>query len=368
MPSVSDQLHSRTEASIDDRAHEVFAQREINRRPTSRVLADRRPLRDLRRWAIGGAAAFALVAIISIAVFNAASRSDEHQAQTMGLLMPQKEMVAPKAAPRSDQSAYNGPARESTANKASANVQKDALSTNSYVQTPNSPAPLIARTAGLTILVKDFAAARTSLDTILARYGGYSASLTIDTPENSQRHFQASIRIPENKLTGALNDLKTLGRAVNETQSGEEVTQQHADLVARLQNSRETEQRLRAILEQRTGKIDDVLQVEQEIARVRGEIESMDSEQGALEHRVSFASVDLQLVEEYKEQLNPSPVSTSSRLRNAFIEGIRNASGTLLGLILFLERFAPSILIWAAIFGLPAFLVWRRFKRINAHV
>ena len=36
------------------------------------------------------------------------------------------------------------------------------------------------------------------------------------------------------------------------------------------------------------------------IARVRGEIESMEAEQKALEHRVDFASVEIQLSEEYK--------------------------------------------------------------------
>src|SRR5208282_5513880 len=106
--------------------------------------------------------------------------------------------------------------------------------------------------------------------------------------------------IPAQELAAALGELKSLGRVQNETQSGEEVTQQHTDLAARLKNSRETEERLRAILEQRTGKIEDVLQVEEEIARVRGEIESMEAQQKALEHRVDFVTVDLQLVQEYR--------------------------------------------------------------------
>jgi len=226
---------------------------------------------------------------------------------------------------------------------------------------PSSPAlPMIARTAALTILVKDFGTARTSLDMYLAKHSGYAASLSINTPENEQRQFQASLRIPANELVPALASLKSLGRVLNEGQSGEEVTQQHADLIARLQNSRETEQRLRDILQRRTGKIEDVLRVEEEISRVRGEIESMESEQKALEHRVTFTTVDLRLVEEFREKLDGSTTSTAGRLHNAFVNGIRNAFGTLLGLILFLEEFGPSILLWAAIFGIPAYLIWRR--------
>jgi len=71
-------------------------------------------------------------------------------------------------------------------------------------------------------------------------------------------------------------------------------------LVARLKNSRATEQRLVDILRQRPGKVSEVLEVEQEIARVRGEIEQMEADRKSLETRVQFATVKLQVNEEYK--------------------------------------------------------------------
>jgi hypothetical protein len=226
--------------------------------------------------------------------------------------------------------------------------------------------PLIARTVSLTILAKDLAASRPALDKILTQVHGYPASLTVNTPETGGRSLQASLRIPATDLPSALSSLRTLGRVLSETQSGEEVTQQHADLVARLQNSREEETRLRAILKQRTGKIEDVLQVEEAIAGVRGEIESMEAEQKSLEHRVDFATVDLQLTEEYKEQLGLSPGSASTRMYNALIAGLRNASDSVLGIVLFLEEFGPAILVWLFILGLPALLAWRRYQRTRA--
>jgi DNA-binding transcriptional regulator YhcF (GntR family) len=139
--------------------------------------------------------------------------------------------------------------------------------------------PMIASSVSLAILTKDFNAARPFLDLVLARHHGYAATLSANTQQNSARSLQASLRIPASELSPAIAELKSLGRVETESQSGEEVTQQHADLVARLKNSRETEQRLQAILQQRTGKISDVLAVEQEIARVRGEIEQMEAEQ-----------------------------------------------------------------------------------------
>jgi hypothetical protein len=222
---------------------------------------------------------------------------------------------------------------------------------------------MIARTVSLTLVVKDFAAARSTLDAILARHHAYAAELIVNTAQGAPRALNASLRVPALELAAALSELKSLGRVENESQSGDEVTQQHADLVARLKNSRETEQRLRAILQQRTGKISDVLQVEQEIARVRGEIEQMDAEQKALEHRVDFAAVNLKLADVYQAQLTmPSP-SIATRLRNGFVDGFHGAVETVIGIVLFFAEYGPALLIWAIILVLPAVMLWRRYRR-----
>jgi len=228
--------------------------------------------------------------------------------------------------------------------------------------------PMIARTVSLTLVVKDFAAARAMMDAILARRHAYAADLTVNTAEGAPRNLAASLRVPAPELASALSELKSLGRVENEAQSGEEVTQQHADLVARLKNSRETEQRLQAILQERTGKIGDVLAVEQEIARVRGGIEQMEAEQKSLEHRVDFAAVDLSLSEVYKAQLVPPAVSFGTRLHNGLVAGYHNAAESVFGTVLFFAEGGPTLLIWLFILGLPVLFLWRRYRRAVAAV
>lgn len=223
--------------------------------------------------------------------------------------------------------------------------------------------PMIARTVALSIVMKDFDAGRASLDAILTRHNGYAASLSVSTPEGAARMLQASLRIPAPQLTTALNELKALGPVEGETQNGEEVTQQHADLVAHIKNDHETEVRLQDILEKRTGKVKDVLEVEQEIARVRGEIEQMEAEQKTLEHRVDFATIDLKLAEEYKAQLNTPAPSVWMQLRNASVNGFRNAFESFLALLLFLAESGPSLLLWATLLGIPAWRLWKRYRR-----
>ncbi|HEV1993942.1 MAG TPA: DUF4349 domain-containing protein [Candidatus Acidoferrum sp.] len=225
------------------------------------------------------------------------------------------------------------------------------------------PAPMIARTVALSIVVNDFDTSRTSLDAILARHNGYAAGLNVATPQGAARALQASLRIPAPQLVAAVAELKALGRVESETQNGEEVTQQHADLLTRLKNSRETELRLQDVLRNRTGKVKDVLEVEEEIARVRGEIEQMEAEQQTLEHRVNFATIDLKLAEEYKAQLTTPAPSVAIQLRNAIVDGFRSAFESLLALVLFLAESGPTLLLWLMILSFPAWLLCRRYRR-----
>jgi len=222
-------------------------------------------------------------------------------------------------------------------------------------------APMIARTVSLAVRVKEVGAARTTLEAMLARHHGYTAQMTASAAEGAPHELQASLRIPAGDLEAALKDLRTLGRVENETQSGEEVTQQHQDLAARLKNSRETEARMQAILEQRTGRLSDVLEVEQEIARVRGEIESMEAEQAGLEHRVDFATVDVSVMEEAK--FDGVADSAAARMRDGLVTGFTNARETVVGMVVFGEEYGPAILVWAVVLGLPGIWLWRRYRR-----
>jgi anti-sigma factor RsiW len=256
-------------------------------------------------------------------------------------------------------------------------LQQQAISSNLEQPTPSPrgagivggnlstpfPEPMIARSATLSIVVKDFVGARSKLDAIVERHHGYAAQLTSNSEQNAARSLQASLRIPTSDLAAAITELKSLGAVQNETQSGEEVTQQHADLEARLKNSRETEHRLQAILEQRTGRVSDVLAVEQEIARVRGEIELMEAELASLGHRVAFATLDVTISEEYKAQMR-SPISgTWTQLQNAVVKGLREAGETILGLAIFLLERGPSFLVWLALLLPIGWFFWRRWRR-----
>jgi Domain of unknown function (DUF4349)/Putative zinc-finger len=342
-----------------------------------------------RLWAIGGGGAAVAIAVLVAVASVLFYRVVPHESRMTGYINPQQSDVdtysyAPAQQDARSEDAARGGVRQRKEARAEgmetlplragqvSSLTRIAPGVSGEVAPPPPPvpgsaAPMIARSVAITVLVKNIEAARRNLDDLLAKHGGYAAQLTINTPENGARSFQSSLRVPAGELATALTELRGLGRVQTETQSGEEVTQQHTDLAARLTNARETETRLRAILLQRTGKMEDVLEVEEKISETRGEIEQMEAEQKALEHRVAFASVELQLTEQYKAQLGEgAPQSVGTEMHNALVAGLRNAGGSLLGLVLFFEEYGPALVLWTVLLGGPVWLVWRIRRRRNA--
>jgi hypothetical protein len=286
------------------------------------------------------------------------------------------KLVSPTPAAKPEASYYNydalgnlTKAPESRAGKPQAPKTEDAEATDGEAagdeqeQKPGVPElPMIARTAGLTLVAKDFDKTRAAVEEILKRHNGYIGELNVSAPSDAGRTLTATLRIPAPQLEAALAELKQLGRVENELQGGEEVTAQYVDLAARLANAQHTEQRLTEILRSRTGKLQDVLKVELEIDRVRGEIEQMQAEKKELSKRVAFATLSATVKEEYKARLEGAPPSTGSRFRNAAVDGYNTVVEGLIDVGLFLLSSGPSLLIWAAILFFPARWLWRKLR------
>jgi hypothetical protein len=229
-------------------------------------------------------------------------------------------------------------------------------------QSPGLTGPMIIRAAGVTLATKDFEHARASLDGILKLHHGYFGELNVNTPTGAGRTFTATLRVPADQLDATMADLRKLGRVESESQSGQEVTAQYVDLEARLSNARNTERRLSDLLRQRTGKLSDVLAFETAISRVRGEVERMEAERKTLANQVDFATINTTVGEDYKAELQVMPVTTSRRIRNAAVEGYRTMVEGVVGLVLFLFSYGPSLLVWAAILFFPGRAAWRRLR------
>jgi anti-sigma factor RsiW len=225
------------------------------------------------------------------------------------------------------------------------------------------PAPMILRSAQITVVTPNLDQARAGMDQIVVRFGGYVGDLSASAPSDGPRKLTATLRIPAGQLDAALAEVKKLGRVESESQNGQDVTAQYVDLQARLSNSRNTERRLIDLLGQRTGKLSDVLEVETELSRVREEIERMEGERRLMAKQVEFATVAATISEEYKAAARPLPDSLGTRFHNAAVDGYESVVNFILGVALFVISDGPMLVVWAAILFFPARWAWRKWRR-----
>jgi hypothetical protein len=222
--------------------------------------------------------------------------------------------------------------------------------------------PMVERRAELVLTAVEFEKARVALETIVRRHGGYTSALTVTTPNATARTLDATLRVPADQLDAVLTEIKTLARVEEESQSGEEVTEQYVDLEARLANARNTEKRLTDLLHERTGKLSDVLEVEQQLSRVRGEVEQMEAQRKNLTNLVEFATVNVKLTEDYKAPLGGASKSALTRIRNAAVEGCRSAAEGVIGAIMVLFSYGPGLAIWAVVLYFPVRIAWKKLR------
>ena len=223
---------------------------------------------------------------------------------------------------------------------------------------------MIVRTASVSLSTEKFDDMRAALERVAADRHGSVASLTLAGDPPNQRSMRATLRVPIAEMDAALGGVRALGRVLQESQSSEDVTDAHRDLAIRIANSKIEETRLGEILKERTGRLSDVLAVEQAQSRVRTEIEQMEAQELAMRNRAALSTISIQVEERYRAELaDTGPLSIGARLRNAVVDGARAALESLVGFALAILGAAPTLLLWTAVLFLPARLLWRRLRR-----
>ena len=171
-----------------------------------------------------------------------------------------------------------------------------------------------------------------------AQFGGFVANTAVRTGKDEQRSAMLQLRIPSAQFDGAVAALSQLGKVESVSVNAEDVAEEYVDLGARLTNARRVEARLAEMLATRTGKLSDVLTVEQELARVRQEAERYEARMRWLERRATLSSLDVTIHE--KLPLIGSPPGRGP-IAEAFAEAWERMVGFVAGFIALLGVLVP---------------------------
>ncbi|MCL4464280.1 MAG: DUF4349 domain-containing protein [Firmicutes bacterium] len=219
----------------------------------------------------------------------------------------------------------------------------------------------LIRTAEIAFDVKNIDDALAEIRRVTKIAGGYSAELNISGADG-ERFAWLTLRLPAAKLDQVLAELEVVGKRTNLRVGDQDVTLQYVDLEARIRNAERQEERLLEILG-KAEKVEDILRVEQELARVRGLLETMTAEFRYLRDQVELSTISVSL----KETPTASPTITGSGLRGVWQRGlaglIDSVNAMLAGLgngLVFLFTAFPYLLLFAGV-GVPAALVARKF-------
>jgi hypothetical protein len=226
------------------------------------------------------------------------------------------------------------------------------------LQAPVETHRKVIHTGRVELIVETFDAARAQLEALVTAAGGY-----IDSADVSRRHgsHYATIvlRIPADGYGDVIAKLGGLGEVASESTTAADVTDQYVDVAARLASTRALEKRLLELAADRTtATVDQVIAVERELGRVRGEIEGYEGHVRQWDDQIAMSTLTLTM---YPRREAPTVASLGDRSSDTFhdsIEGLRNAGA---GLLLF----AIAVLPWAVVL-VPSFLLgrrlWRRFR------
>jgi archaellum component FlaC len=156
------------------------------------------------------------------------------------------------------------------------------------------------------------------------------------------------IRVPKDKFHAAIQEIESYGKVLNENVNSEDITQQYIDLKARLSNLQHQEKRLLEILELAKN-VDEILAIEKELERVRGEIESLQGQINYLERNVEMSIISIKLTKP-KPSFKPPSMNWGEVLETA----LTGLFTVLKGLIILAISIIPI-----AIIGIVAYKIYK---------
>jgi len=232
-----------------------------------------------------------------------------------------------------------------------------AMPAASAVSSTTTAGAMIIRTgtAGIEVDSLDTAIAR--VRTLALRVNGFVANTTVQGGREQLRSASLELKIPSERFDDALAGLSPIGKVEAVNVSAEDVGEEYVDIAARVENAHRLEARIIDLLANRTGKLQDVLSVEHELARVREEIERYEGRMRYLKTRASVSTLTIAVHERAPVIV---PVAGDGPIFMAFRQAWENFIGLVAGFVASLGILIPlGALVFVAWLGVRRFMPWR---------
>jgi hypothetical protein len=226
-----------------------------------------------------------------------------------------------------------------------------------YINTATAAPSMVIRTGQAFIEVGKIDPAILKIRELAAQVGGYITNSSISGGKDQIRQATLEVKIPAPKYDEAVGSLSTIGKVETVNSQAQDVGEEFVDVTARVTNARRLEERLITLLANRTGKLDEVLRVERELARVREEIERYEGRLRYLGARVATSTLTITVHE-------PAPIIGNSPGENPIASALRRAWRNFVALIAGIIA-SLGVLIPLGLLGFACWAGYRRWKVRN---
>jgi len=158
-------------------------------------------------------------------------------------------------------------------------------------------------------------------------HGGFVSASHVTGSPGRPRSGRWTVRVPVDRFGEFLAALRPLGEVRSINSTSDDVTAEFYDIEARIRNKQQEEDRLLKLLAEATGKLEEVLAVERELSRVRGEIEQAQGRLRMLKDVTELTTVTVS-VTEIKNYVPEEAPTYMTRLRRAFTSSTAAAVAT----------------------------------------
>lgn len=214
---------------------------------------------------------------------------------------------------------------------------------------------MVIRTGQAFIEVQKVDAAVLRIRQLAVQVGGYVANSSVSGGKDQIRQATLEIKVPSAKYDEAVSSLSAIGKVETVNSSAQDVGEEYVDISARVTNARRLEERLINLLANRTGKLDEVLRVERELARVREEIERYEGRLRYLSSRAAMSTLSVTVHE-------PAPILGNQPGDNPIAAAVRRAWENFVGLLAALIA-SLGVLIPLGLLTAGAWIGYRRWRR-----
>jgi hypothetical protein len=219
---------------------------------------------------------------------------------------------------------------------------------------------LIIREGNMNVVVEDTNVSLAEFAKLAEGKGGWVVSSEVYDGGGGAKSGSITLRIPVEQFEATMSTIrKAVVEVDSESTSSQDVTEEFVDLDARVGNLEATADRVRSFLDE-SRNVEEALEVNRELSRLEGEIESLKARMKYLSQSAAFSLLVVTLTpDELSQPLEIAGWRPEGVARDAF-EALLSTLESLGSVAIWSGVFCLPLLL---IFGIPAFLIARYFYR-----